>query len=55
MLQGALSNVSLGTSDLLAYAMLIMVAILLLAGPAVLLFYRRKTRRTKAVLAPRQS
>lgn len=48
MLSSALSNVSLGTASILAYAMLAMVAVLLVSGPVVVYYYYRKVKRTKA-------
>ena len=54
MLGSALTNVSLGTADILAYAMLVMVVVFLTSGPIVLYYYRKKAKRMKPV-APRAS
>ena len=45
LLGSVLSNVSPGTAATLAYMMLGVVAILLLAGPVVVYIYYRKSRR----------
>jgi len=47
-----LSNVPPGTADTLAYAMIVVVAIFLISGPALTYYYWRKVKRTKSVSAP---
>ena len=43
-----LSNVSLGTSDLLAEVMLILVALFLVTGVSAIYYYFRKMKRMQA-------
>jgi len=43
-----LSNVSAGTANLLAYLMLVVVAIFLLSGPIVVYLYYRKNKKMRA-------
>lgn len=43
-----LTNVPLHTADVLAYAMLAMIAVLLTSGPAVIYYYYRKFKKTRA-------
>jgi len=40
-----LSNVSLGTANILAYLMLVVVAVFLLSGPAIYYFFSRKRKQ----------
>jgi hypothetical protein len=49
MVSFPLSNVPLGTANVLADSMIIVVAIFLLSGPAITYYYWRKTKRMKAV------
>ena len=51
MLSAVLSNVPLGTADALAYSMIVVVAIFLLAGPAITYYYWKRNRRMKAAPA----
>jgi cbb3-type cytochrome oxidase subunit 3 len=47
-LLGLLStNVPMSTADLLSYSILIVVAIFLLAGPAIVYIYYRKSKRER--------
>lgn len=46
-----LTNVPLGTANLLSYAMLVVVAIFLLSGPAITYYYWRRMKRTKTASA----
>ncbi len=48
MLSALLTNISLGTADLLSYGMIIVVAIFLLSGPAITYYYWKKNKRMKA-------
>jgi hypothetical protein len=48
LLNGALTNVSPGTADLLSYAMLTMVAIFLISGPVITYYFWKKNKRMKA-------
>ena len=48
MFSSLLSNVPLGTANILSYTMLVMVAIFLISGPAVTYYYWRKNKRMKA-------
>jgi len=48
LLNGVLSNVSLGTANLLSYAMLSMVAIFLVSGPVITYYFWKKNKRMKA-------
>jgi len=48
MFSALLSNVPLGTANLLSYTMLGMVAIFLISGPAITYYYWRKNKRMKA-------
>jgi len=43
--QSMLSNVSLGTANILAYLMLVVVAVFLLSGPAIYYFFSRKRKQ----------
>ena len=43
-----LSNVSMGTANLLSYSMLVVVAIFLISGPSITYYYWKKNRQTKA-------
>ena len=43
-----LTNVPVGTADVLSYSMLIVVAIFLLSGPAITYYYWKKNKKTKA-------
>lgn len=52
MFAGFLSNVPLDTANLLAYAMMALVAIFLIFGPAVTYYYWKKRRRMNAAAAP---
>ena len=49
MFNSLLSNVPLGTANLLSYSMILVVAIFLLSGPAITYYYWRKIKRMKAV------
>jgi hypothetical protein len=49
MFNSLLSNVPLGTANLLSYSMILVVAIFLLSGPAITYYYWRKNKRMKAV------
>ena len=49
MFNSLLSNVPLGTANLLSYSMIVVVAIFLLSGPAITYYYWRKNKRMKAV------
>lgn len=44
-----LTNVPLGTADILSYSMLIVVAIFLVSGPAITYYYWKKSKRVKSV------
>lgn len=46
---GALSNVPLGTANLLAYSMMLLVAIFLIFGPAVTYYYWKQSKKSKGV------
>ena len=48
MFSTALSNVSVGTTNLLADLMLLVVAIFLLSGPSLTYYYYRRNKRMKA-------
>lgn len=50
MLSAVLSNVPLGTADALAYSMIVIVAIFLLAGPAITYYYWKKNKRMKTAV-----
>jgi uncharacterized membrane protein len=56
-----LSNVPLGTADILSYSMLLVVAIFLISGPLITYYYWRKNKKMKAAMpsssarAPEQS
>lgn len=52
LLWGTLSNVSLGTANLLAYSMLIVVAIFLISGPIIVYIYYKKNKREQAAAMP---
>ena len=47
MVVSPLSNVPLGTADLLAYTMLVVVAIFLVSGPLITYYYWKKNKRMK--------
>jgi preprotein translocase subunit SecG len=47
MVVSPLSNVSLGTADMLAYLLIVLIAIFLVAGPALTYYYLKKTKRMK--------
>ena len=47
MFGSALTSVSLGTADTLAYLMLVVVAIFLLSGTALTYYYWRKNKMMK--------
>jgi NADH:ubiquinone oxidoreductase subunit 2 (subunit N) len=47
MIVSPLSNVPLGTADLLAYVMLILVAIFLVSGVLAAYYYLKRTKRMK--------
>jgi uncharacterized membrane protein YcjF (UPF0283 family) len=49
------TNVSLGMSDVLAYAMLTMVAVFILSGVGIVLIYRRRLKRLRAAQQEPQS
>lgn len=48
MLASPLSNVPLGTANILSYSMLLVVAVFLLSGPAITYYYWKKNKRMKA-------
>jgi hypothetical protein len=48
MFSSLLTNVPLSTANLLAYVMLVLVAILLLSGPSIAYYYWRKNKKMKA-------
>jgi hypothetical protein len=48
MMEAVLSNVPQGTADILAYTMLVVVAIFLLSGPAITYYFWKKNKRMKA-------
>jgi uncharacterized membrane protein len=43
-----LTNVPLGTANLLSYIMLVVVAIFLISGPAITYYYWKKNKKMKA-------
>jgi len=47
MVVSPLSNVPAGTANILAYTMLIVVAVFLLAGPAITYYYWKRNKRMK--------
>ena len=49
-----LSNVPIGTANILSYSMLIVVAIFLISGPSITYYYWKKSRQMKAA-APTDS
>lgn len=49
---GALSNVPLETANLLAYSMMVLVAIFLVFGVSVYYIYRKKSKQMKAAEPP---
>ncbi len=51
MISSVLSNVPLGTANLLSYTMVVVVAIFLIAGPSITYYYWRKSKRMKAAPA----
>ena len=54
LLKALLSNVSPATADLLAYLMIVIVAIFLVTGPIIVYIYYRKNKKMKA-LEPKPS
>ena len=48
MFGSLLSNVPLGTANVLSYSMLVLVAIFLLSGPAITYYYWKKNRQLKS-------
>lgn len=52
LISAALTNVPLGTANVLAYTMLGTVAMFLLSGPVIVYIYSRKQRRMKSATAP---
>lgn len=48
MLVSPLTNIPPGTANILAYTMIIVVAIFLLSGPVITYYYWRKNKRMKA-------
>ena len=50
----ALLTISPGTANLLAYSMLVVVAIFLISGPIIVYIYYRKNKKLKA-LEPKPS
>lgn len=48
MFDVALSNVPAGTANALSYSMLIVVAVFLISGPALVIYYWRKSKKMKA-------
>jgi uncharacterized membrane protein len=55
LMEGLLSNVPLGTADILAWAMLVVVAIFLLSATGMTYYYWRKNKRTKTAPGPTQA
>ncbi len=49
MISSVLTNVPVGTADILSYTMIVVVAIFLISGPAITYYYWRKMKRTKAI------
>ena len=49
LISSVLTNVPLGTANLLSYGILVVVAIFLISGPAITYYYWRKVKRMKAV------
>ena len=47
LLRTALSNVSLGTSNDLAYLMILMVGVFLISGPLIVYIFRKKARSSQ--------
>jgi preprotein translocase subunit SecG len=45
-------TISLGTANLLAYLMLVVVAIFLIAGPVIVYIYYQKSRKERAAAQP---
>lgn len=43
-----LSNVPIGTANILSYSMLIVVAIFLISGPSITYYYWKKSKQMKA-------
>ena len=48
MIGSSLSNVPLGTANMLSYSMIVVVAIFLISGPAITYYYWRKAKRMRA-------
>jgi len=49
--QYVLSNVPIGLADTLSYIMLVLVAILLLSGPAMVYYFWKQSKKMKAAPA----
>ena len=47
MFSSVLTNVSIGTADILAYFMLALIVVFLVTGPLVIYYYRKKMKETK--------
>lgn len=47
MVVSPLSNVPVGTADILAYTMLIVVAVFLVSGPLITYYYWKRNKRMK--------
>jgi hypothetical protein len=50
MFSSQLSNVPLGTANILADLILVMVAVFLISGPSITYYYWRKNKRMKAAV-----
>jgi uncharacterized membrane protein YedE/YeeE len=48
LIESFLTNVPLGTANLLSYAMIVVVAIFLISSSAIVYYYWRKMKRMKA-------
>jgi hypothetical protein len=48
MMSSPLTNVPPGTAEVLSYAILVVVAIFLLSGPAITYYYWKKNKSLKA-------
>jgi len=48
MFGSLLTNVPAGTADVLSYTILVVVAIFLISGPAIIYYYWKKNKKMKA-------
>ncbi len=48
MIASLLTNVPLGTANILSYSMLVVVGIFLLSGPFIVYYYYKKIKKGKA-------